>query len=203
MNRHTDTTEFGVPRDAVTARRGRDPDWVADLKRCGVRRPLLKEQSLWAIGVYRFGRRLEHRPPGWVKRILTPVYWLSFRFVETLLGISLPRTARIGAGLRIWHFGGIFLHGDVVIGENCTLRQGVTIGNRTEGGPVPVLGNEVDVGAYAQILGGVRIGDGARIGALSVVLEDVPAGCTAVGIPARIVARTPGTAALPVKEAAG
>jgi serine O-acetyltransferase len=203
MNRHTHTTEFEVPRDAVASHRGRDPDWAADLQRCGVPRPLLKEQSLWAIGVYRFGRRLERRQAGWVKRALTPVYWLSFRFVETLLGISLPRTARIGRGLRIWHFGGIFLHGGVVIGENCTLRQGVTIGNRTEDGPVPVLGNDVDVGAYAQILGGVHIGDGARIGALSVVLEDVPAGCTAVGIPARIVARAPATAALPVKEAAG
>ena len=58
---------------------------------------------------------------------------------------------------------------------------------RERNGPTPVIGDDVFIGAYAQILGGVRIGDGAKIGALSVVLDDVPAGATAVGIPARIV----------------
>ena len=84
-------------------------------------------------------------------------------------------------------FGNIFLHSGVKIGANCTLRQGVTIGNRHEGGGVPVLEDNVDIGAYAQILGGIRVGKGARIGALSVVLQDVPPGATAVGIPAKIL----------------
>jgi serine O-acetyltransferase len=79
------------------------------------------------------------------------------------------------------------VHKDAKIGANCSLRQGVTIGNRQEGGPVPVLEEDVDLGAYAQILGGVRIGKGAKIGAMSVVLCDVPAGATAVGIPARVM----------------
>ena len=72
---------------------------------------------------------------------------------------------------------------------NCVLRHGVTIGNRVDGGPVPVLEDNVDLGAYAQILGGVRIGRGARIGAMSVVLSDVPADATAVGAPARVIVK--------------
>ena len=166
-----------------------DADWAADLRRCGLRRPFLKEQSIWVLWVYRFGRRVDRRPSGVGKRTLVATYWLLFRLVETLFGISLPKAVSVGPGLRIWHFGGIFIHPQVVIGANCTLRQGVTIGNRHEDGPVPVLGNDVDVGAYAQILGGVRIGDGCRIGALSVVLTDLPDGATAVGAPARIIAR--------------
>ena len=106
------------------------------------------------------------------------------------IAISLPESATIGKGLRIWHFGGIFINGSAVIGNNCTLRQGVTIGNRHKGGPSPVLGDNVELGAYAQILGDVRIGNNCRIGAMSVVLTDVPDGA-AVGQPARII--PPGT----------
>jgi serine O-acetyltransferase len=156
-----------------------------------MRRPFLKEQSIWAIWVYRFGRRLDLRPDGVLKRAMTSWYWFMFRLVETAVGISLPKSACIGPGLRIWHFGGIFVHGDVVMGANCTLRQGVTLGNRAERGPVPVIGNDVEFGAYAQILGAVRIGNGCRIGAMAVVLEDVPDGATAVGCPARVIQHEP------------
>lgn len=161
--------------------------WQADLARCGGGRAWLREQSLAAIWVYRFGRRVDALPSGFRRRWLTRGYWLLFRLVETLTGISLPKEASIGPGLRIWHFGGIFIHSDVVMGANCTLRQGVTIGNRREGGAVPVIGDNVEFGAYAQVIGGVRIGNNCRIGALSVVLCDVPDGATAIGAPARIV----------------
>jgi serine O-acetyltransferase len=165
----------------------RDSDWEADLQRYGLRRPFLKEQSIWALWVYRFGRRVDGRPYGLAKRVLTTFYWLLFRLTETVTGISLPKSAVIGPGLRVWHFGGIFLHPATVIGRNCTLRQGVTVGNREEDGPAPVIGDDVEFGAYAQVLGDVRVGNGCRIGAMSVVLCDVPDGATAVGVPARIV----------------
>jgi serine O-acetyltransferase len=164
-----------------------DPDWAADLSRYGISKPFLREQSIWAVWVYRFGRRIDRRPEGFVKRLLTIWYWLLFRWVETTTAVSLPKSVQIGPGLRIWHFGGIFIHSEVVIGSNCTLRQGVTIGNRHAGGAVPVLGNDVELGAYAQVLGGIRIGNGCKIGAMAVVLSDMPDGATAVGVPAKII----------------
>lgn len=164
----------------------RDPDWQADLQRYPAR-PFLKEQSIWAIAIYRFGRRNDRRKPGIRRWIGDRLYWLAFRFFETMTGISIPKSVEIGPGLRIYHFGNIFIHYEVRIGSNCTLRQGVTIGNRYENGPVPTLEDDVELGAYAQILGDVRIGRGARIGAMSVVLNDVPPGATAVGVPARVL----------------
>lgn len=166
-----------------------DPDWQADLERYP-RRPFLKEQSIWAIWVYRFGRRVDRRREGLLKRLFARLYWLLFRIVETLTTISFTKSVSIGPGLRIWHFGNIFIHPGVTIGKQCTLRQGVTIGNRHQGGPVPTIGDNVDFGAYAQVLGGIRVGNGCRIGALTLVLDDLPDGSTAVGIPARIVHST-------------
>lgn len=150
-------------------------------------RAFKREQSLWAIKVYRFGRDNDQRPLGIVRGINDRIYWAWYRVVETLTGCSFTKAVTIGPGLRIHHFGNIFIHDKVTIGANCTLRQGVTIGNREEGGPVPRIGNDVEFGAYAQVLGGIAVGDGAKIGAMSVVLQDVPPGATAVGIPARIL----------------
>jgi serine O-acetyltransferase len=166
----------------------RDPDWQADLARYP-RRPWLKEQSIWAIAVYRFGRRVDRRRPGFGRKVLEKGYWLAFRITETLTGISIPKSVEVGPGLKIWHFGNIFVHPYSVIGARCTLRQGVTIGNREDDGPTPVLEDDVELGAYAQVLGGITIGRGAKVGAMSVVLRDVPPGAVAVGIPARIIER--------------
>jgi serine O-acetyltransferase len=163
-----------------------DPDLDADRLRYGPR-PMLNEQSWWAVSLYRFGRRVERQRPGPVRWAGERWYALAFRVVETLTGISIPRSVEVGPGLRIWNFGNIFVHPDAKIGANCTLRQGVTIGSRVDGGPAPVLEDDVDLGAYAQVLGDVRVGKGAKIGAMSVVLCDVPAGATAVGVPARII----------------
>jgi serine O-acetyltransferase len=163
-----------------------DADFQADLSRYPPR-PFLREQSIWAICVYRYGRRVLKRRPGALRAMQLKLYWLLSRVVETATGITLPLEARIGPGLRIYHFGNIVVHTQAVIGRNCTLRHGVTIGNRVPDGPAPVIEDEVDFGAYAQVLGDVRIGSGAKIGAMTVVLCDVPAGATAVGIPARIL----------------
>jgi serine O-acetyltransferase len=161
--------------------------WTADLARYPSR-PFLREQSIAAVAVYRFGQWNDQRPAGPSRRALDRLYWVAFRMVETILGVSLPKATVIGPGLRIYHFGGVFVNERSCIGARCTLRQGVTIGSRDDDGAAPILGDDVDLGAYAQVLGEVHIGDGARIGAMSVVLTDVPAGATAVGVPARIVA---------------
>src|ERR1700722_13098394 len=136
-----------------------DEDFRVDLARYP-RRPFLSEQSIWAIYVYRFGRRVLKRKPGRLRDALLKLYWIMFRITETMTKISLPIGTQIGPGLRIYHFGLIFIHSDAVIGRNCTIRQGVTIGNSEVNSRVPVVGDDVELGAYAQVLGGVRIGDG-------------------------------------------
>lgn len=163
-----------------------ETDYKRDLARYP-KRAFLKEQSVWAIAVYRWGRGIHALKPSLYERICTCVYWPVFRLVETITGISLPKDANIGSGLRIWHFGNIFINSGAVIGKNCTLRQGVTIGNRHENGPLPVIGDNVNFGAYAQVLGGVKVGNNVNIAAMSVVLADVPDNATVAGIPAKVV----------------
>jgi serine O-acetyltransferase len=152
-------------------------------------RPFLKEQSVWAIWVYRYGRRTAMLEEGPVKRLRFWFYWLLFRSVEVVTGISIDYRASVGPGLRIYHFGNVFIHDRAVIGANCTLRQGVTVGCIGDNGPAPTIGDNVEFGAYAQVLGGIRIGDNAKIGAMSLVLSDVPDGLSAVGVPARVIFR--------------
>ena len=106
-----------------------------------------------------------------------------------MTGIQLPRGCKIGAGLRIFHFGCIVLNPDVIIGENCTLRHGVTIGTRTGDHDVPVIGDNVNIGAGAKILGKIKIGDNVTIGANAVVITDIPDDHIAVGVPARCLPR--------------
>lgn len=161
-------------------------DWRADRARCSPG-SLRREQSLWAIAAYRFGREAIQAPASATNRLRLQLAWLLHRLAEVVTGISLPLGAAIGPGLRIHHFGGVIIHNDAVIGSNCTMHHGVTIGNRHRGGPAPIVEDEVEIGPYAQILGGIRLGRGARIGAMAVVLEDVPAGATAAGNPARII----------------
>jgi serine O-acetyltransferase len=164
-----------------------------DARRYGGWRALLREQSLWAVAWFRLGSALNASwSAGPHKRLVLAVWWFFFRFIEMLTGVSLPLGVKAGGGLRIWHFGGIFVHPNTVLGRNCTLRQGVTLGNRHLGSDLaPTLGDDVELGAYAQVLGGVKLGDRAKVGAMSVVLQDVPAGCTAVGAPAKVRASTP------------
>jgi serine O-acetyltransferase len=167
----------------------RDPDWEADRARYP-RRAWFERQSIWAVAVYRFGRRVDRRPPGVRRLILGMAYTVAFRVVETLTGISLYKSVSIGPGLLIRNFGGIIIHPASVIGRNCTLHQGVTIGNRDGDGLVPVIEDDVELGAYVQALGGIRVGRGAKILTMSVVLRDVPAGAIAFGVPARITGLT-------------
>lgn len=96
--------------------------------------------------------------------------------------------ARISFDLKLPHPNGVVVHENAVIGRNCMIMQQVTIGMiRT--GEVPTIGDDVYIGAGAKLIGKLTVGDGARIGANAVVLNDVPAHHTAVGNPARLIAR--------------
>jgi len=107
-----------------------------------------------------------------------------FWSIVTQSDISLEAT--LGEGLKLPHPNGIVIHEEAVIGRNCMIMQQVTVG-MIDGGEVPTLGDNVYVGAGAKIIGRLKVGDGARIGANAVVLHDAPAGATAVGVPAKVV----------------
>ncbi|HEY8427027.1 MAG TPA: serine acetyltransferase [Sandaracinaceae bacterium] len=144
-----------------------------------------------ALAVHRFGVARMAVRPRLLRAPLSILYRVCYRAVRNLYGIELPHTAQIGRRVVFEHQHGIVVHGRTVIGDDCILRQGVTLGMRTvdRRDEAPILGRGVDVGAGAKILGRVVIGDGAAIGANAVVLEDVPAGALAVGVPAVVRAR--------------
>lgn len=104
-------------------------------------------------------------------------------------GIEIHPGAAIGKGLFIDHGMGVVIGETTEIGDNCTLYQGVTLGGtgKDHGKRHPTLGNNVMVGSGAKILGPFRVGDNARVAAGAVVLDEVPANATAVGVPARVV----------------
>lgn len=110
---------------------------------------------------------------------------LRHRFWSAVSGADIPLMVRIGGGLLLPHPNGVVVHPDAEIGPNCLLFQQVTLG----GGPkaAPRLIGHVDVGAGAKILGAITIGEHARIGANAVVTKNIPAGATAIGIPARVI----------------
>ena len=144
-------------------------------------------QGLWALVTYRFGRWRYGIRSRWLRAPLSFVYRLLKITTQILTGIDLPCETTVGRRLVIEHFGGIVVSGDVVLGDDVVLRNGVTIGLRRTGTRgAPVLGNRVDVGAGAKILGAITIGDDVAIGANAVVLTDVPAHSIAVGVPATI-----------------
>lgn len=134
-----------------------------------------------AVGAYRIAHALHRAGLG---RTSLAVSWIS-RLIFTCW---IPGSAKIGKNFVCGYWGlGVVIHKDAVIGDGCTVSQNVTIGRNGKKAGIPVLGDDVYVGAGAVIAGGVHIGDGARIGANSVVLTDVPPGAVAVGAPARVV----------------
>lgn len=117
------------------------------------------------------------------------------RFISQLsrhkTGIEIHPGAKIGKNLFIDHGMGVVIGETAEIGDNCTLYHGVTLGGtgKDTGKRHPTLGDNVYVGAHAQILGPVNIGENCKIAASAVVIDDIPPNCTAVGAPAKIVKR--------------
>lgn len=122
---------------------------------------------------------------GGVGRLFRPLVVLRHRFWSVICGSDIPVNAKLGGGLIILHPQGIVIHPEAVVGPNCLILQQVTLGTGPKPG-LPRIGGHVDIGAGAKILGGIVIGDHARIGANAVVVTDIPPGATAVGIPARV-----------------
>lgn len=157
-------------------------DWVAhgrDWTKPGFR----------AVAAHRFGVWRMLVQPKMLRAPLSVLYRAIYRKVRNGYGIDLPYTVQLGRRVVIEHQSAIVIHGHCCIGDDCIVRQGVTLGNRYLDHPLeaPTLGNRVNVGAGAKILGSVNLGDDVNIGANAVVLIDIPAGQTAVGIPARVL----------------
>ncbi len=152
------------------------------------------KHGFWALIIYRFGRWRYSIPFRPARIPFSLLYKLLKFFSEMLLGIELPCEAVIGDRLIIEHTGTIVISGDAIFGNDCILRQGVTVGLRHRGvRGSPQLGDRVDIGAGAKLLGPIRIGNDVAIGANAVVLCDVPDNCIAIGIPARVQLRTVNT----------
>lgn len=152
-----------------------------------------------AIAVYRIGHWIHVRREGILRNIAFRFYLIMYRYVRNQYGIELPATASVGRRLLLGHQSGIVIHPYAVIGDDCMIRQNVTIGSATPDRvfqEAPKLGNGVQVGAGAVIVGKVTIGDGARIGPTAVVLTNVPAGASVFVAPPRIIQ----LAKRPVKE---
>jgi serine O-acetyltransferase len=143
---------------------------------------------VWAIVWFRFGQYLQTEAP----RILCYVSYIPYKVIERVLqwmvGIHLHPSCRIGPGLYIGHYGGIWINPRATIGANCNISHEVTIGAvKQTPEAAPALGDRVWVGPNATISGPVRIGSGAVIGANSLVVADVPENGVAIGVPARLV----------------
>ena len=142
-----------------------------------------------AVAVQRFGVWRMTIQPKLLRASFSILYRALYRHIRNVYGIDLPYTVNLGRRVIIEHQGAIIIHGDCCIGDDSIILQGVTLGNRYLERPfdAPKLGDRVNVGAGAKILGAVTIGDDANIGANDVILSDIPPGKTAVGIPAKII----------------
>lgn len=149
----------------------------------------LLAQGFWALFVYRLGHSRFKYSSKLIRIPIGVVHLFLNKLCEVLFGISIGVTARIGRRLNIEHFGGIIVHGNAVIGDDCLIRQGVTIGNKSSSKPLdaPVIGDRVSIGAGAVVIGKIIIGNDVVIGANAVVTKNVEAHSIAVGVPAKIL----------------
>ncbi|HWD32946.1 serine O-acetyltransferase [Pseudomonas caricapapayae] len=149
-------------------------------------------QGFWVMLVYRFGRWRYGVRPALLRKLCSLVYKVLFKLVQIVTGIELPCEVVVGRNFVIDHFGGIVISGYAQFGDDCRIRNGVVVGLKNVDEPTaPVIGNNVDIGAGAKVLGNIRIGNNVIIGSNAVVLIDVPDNSLAVGVPATIKVRKP------------
>jgi serine O-acetyltransferase len=144
-------------------------------------------EGFWVLFWHRFGNWRMGLPKP-LRMPMSLIYRIMFRWASRTTGIYLPYTVRVGRRLRLEHFGGMILVAQQ-IGDDVIIRQNTTLGiaRMNELHDRPVIGNGVDIGAGAVILGGVLVGDGAVVGANAVVLRDVPPGTVVGGVPAQVL----------------
>ncbi|MEJ1339119.1 MAG: serine acetyltransferase [Candidatus Sedimenticola sp. (ex Thyasira tokunagai)] len=144
-------------------------------------------QGFWVLLVYRFGRWRYKVKSTLLRKLFSLLYKILYKFIQIVTGIEFPCEVEIGQNFIIDHFGGIVVSGYAKFGHNCRIRNGVVVGLKSVDAPcAPVIGNNVDIGAGAKLLGNISIGDNVLIGANAVVIRDVPSNSIAFGVPAVI-----------------
>jgi len=123
--------------------------------------------------------------------MIYPLARIMLHHLTYKLGISIPPSTKIGSDFYIGHFGGIVINHKSVIGKNCNISQGVTLGqaNRGANKGYPSLGDNVYIGPGAKIVGAVKIGNNVAIGANCVVTKDIPDNSVVVGVPSRVISK--------------
>ncbi len=148
----------------------------------------IRTPGVQAVSIYRFGQWSRTLHPS-LRLFLDPVYIIFNELLKILWGIELPRSARIGPGLYIGHFGGITISPAAIIGSNCNIAQSVTIGvsGKGEKRGVPAIGDNVHIAPGARVFGKIRIGNNVKIGANTVVNADIPDNSIAVLSPGFVI----------------
>lgn len=151
----------------------------------------LSSPGLHALAVHRAQVALRGRPGLGAKVARRVLRILNAYVVRNLYTVEIYPTTVVGRRVRIGHHMGVVLGRRSVVGDDCVIRQHVTLGRSGEGSGQPVIGRGVSLGAGSTVLGDVTVGDGARIGAHSLVLRDVPPGATVMTPPGRLLPVAP------------
>jgi serine O-acetyltransferase len=144
----------------------------------------IRSPGVHAVVVFRYGQWAKMRPT-LLRVFLDPVYILLNGLIQVAWGIELPRSAIVGPGFFIGHFGGITISPEATIGKNCSMSQSITIGISGSGDKcgVPIIGDNVYIAPGARIFGKITVGNNVKIGANAVIYSDVPSNAIAVLAP--------------------
>jgi serine O-acetyltransferase len=143
-------------------------------------------QGFWAIFQYRIAHAVYTMKFPVIKQVLQVLCLVWQKGIEIITGISIPASVKIGHSFYIGHFGGIILNAKTILGNNCNISQGVTIGVSGQGDKrgVPKIGNNVYIGANAVLAGNIVVEDNVLIGACSLVNTNIAANSVMLGVPA-------------------
>jgi len=143
--------------------------------------------GFWALAVHRFGNWRMDFKAKLLRAPLSLIYRGAHQGMIALWGIDLPYNAKIGRRFRIAHHGAVFI-GSREIGDDVTIRHSVTIGlKRKTERLAPIIGNRVEIGPGACIVGDIQVGDDSLVGANTVVAQNVPPGSVVLGVPGRFI----------------
>ncbi len=175
-------------------------DFYGDMARYRARgyrgRELWLNPAVWSIACYRLGNWLHVAKPFFLIRIpLKLISYCANKWCEVFMEMCIDPQATIGPGLYIGHIGGVHINPQAVLGKNCDLAHRVTIGTSAMGRQgAPTLGDDIYIGTGATLVGKIKVGSGAKIAANTLVISNVPAGATVMGVPGRVIMRPARTA---------